>query len=330
MTRTKITTAVVGVGYLGRFHVEQMLRIPDAEFIGIYDNNPDRLKEIATEFNVPPLGSLDEVAEKAEAISVVVPTKLHYIVAKKFMDDNRHVFVEKPMTYSLAHANELVAMAREKNLILQVGNIERLNPAVKAMMPYVDNPRFIEGHRLAQFTSRGSDVPVVLDLMIHDIDMVMAIVNSNVSEVHASGVSVLTDTVDIANARIEFENGAVANLTASRISQYSMRKMRIFQTSTYVMVDFLQRQTEIYRLVDADYEGPETVMSIPGDSAGPLKRIAYTKLESQQYNALHQELSNFVLSVAGKEKPVVDGASARDALAVAVRISEQIGSVIPE
>jgi predicted dehydrogenase len=324
MSDKQVKTAVVGVGYLGRHHVEQLLQIPEADVVGIYDVRPEVMAEIQQQHSVHTFQGLEEVLASAEAVSVVVPTQKHFEVASKALEAGCHVFIEKPISQSLTEADTLLRKAEDQGCLIQVGHIERLNPAARALEKYALEPRFIEGHRLAPFSSRGTDVPVVLDLMIHDIDVVLHLIKSPVQEIRANGVNVITDSIDIATARLEFENGAVANLTASRISQKQMRKLRIFQSHFYIGVDFLQQLTEVYRLVRPDEAEPTAELTMPFEFNGRRRLITYEKPPIHEDNALRLELSNFIRSVAGLEKPIVDGYAAREALEVAIRIQEAI------
>jgi predicted dehydrogenase len=324
MSASKIRTAVIGVGYLGRHHVEQLLRIPEADVVGVYDTSAETMAEVRQQYGVAAFGSFDEAVASSEAVSVVVPTQQHFEVASRCLDAGCHIFIEKPISQTLEEADQLLRQAEEQQRLIQVGHIERLNPAARTLEKYALAPRFIEGHRLAPFSPRGTDVPVVLDLMIHDIDVVLHLVKSPVREVRANGVSVITDSIDIATTRLEFENGAVANLTASRISQKQMRKLRIFQSHIYIGVDFLQQLTEVYRLVGAEEVLPDAVLTMPFEFNGRRRLIAYEKPEIREDNALQLELSNFIRSVAGLEQPIVDGYSARAALDVAIQIQETI------
>jgi len=325
MSKAKISTTVIGVGYLGRHHVEQLLRIPEADLVGVYDIEAPTMAEVSRRYGVNTFPTIEEALAAAEAVSVVVPTRRHFEVAAQALEAGCHVFIEKPISQTLTEADQLLHLAESRGLLLQVGHIERLNPAARALEKYTLAPRFIEGHRLAPFSERGADVPVVLDLMIHDIDVVLHLVQSPVREIRANGVSVITDSIDIATARLEFENGAVANLTASRISQKQMRKLRLFQSRMYIGVDFLQQLTEVYRLVGPEEAPPEAVLTMPFEYNGRRRLITYEKPEIREENALHLELSNFIRSAAGLEQPIVDGYSARAALDVAIRIQEAIG-----
>ncbi len=324
MPEKKIRTAVIGVGYLGRHHVEQLLRIPEADLVGVYDIKAEVAAEVQRRYNVSAFATCEEALSAAEAVSVVVPTQQHFEVAAQALEAGCHIFVEKPISHTLAEADRLLRLAESRGRLIQVGHIERLNPAARALEKYALEPRFIEGHRLAPFSERGTDVPVVLDLMIHDIDVVLHLVKSPVREIRANGVNVITDSIDIATARLEFENGAVANLTASRIAQKQMRKLRLFQSRIYIGVDFLQQLTEVYRLVDPEESTPEALLTMPFEFNGRRRLITYEKPEIHEDNALYLELGNFIRSVAGLEEPVVDGYSARAALDVAIRIQEAI------
>ena len=324
MPGSKIKTAVIGVGYLGRYHVEQLLQIPEAHLVGVYDIEAAVAAEVQQRYNVSAFKTCEEALSAAEAVLVVVPTRQHFGVASRALESGCHVFVEKPISQTLAEADQLLRLAERRGRLLQVGHIERLNPADRALQKYTLAPRFIEGHRLAPFSERGTDVPVILDLMIHDIDVVLHLVKSPVREIRANGVNVITDSIDIATARMEFENGAVANLTASRVAQKQMRKLRLFQSRLYIGIDFLQQLTEVYRLLESDEDSTGALLTMPLEYNGRRRLITYEKLEVQADNALHLELGNFIRSVAGLEEPVVDGYSARAALDVAIRVQEAI------
>jgi len=319
-----IKIAVIGVGHLGKFHVEHLLQIPEAELVGFFDVSPEATAAQQERHALNAFDSLDAALSAAEALSVVVPTKHHYAVASRALEKGLHVFIEKPIAPTLEEADKLLRLAEENDRIVQVGHIERLNPAIQSIIKLDLNPRFIEGHRLAPFASRGTDVPVVLDLMIHDIDVVLSLVKSPVESVRANGVAVITDSADIATARLEFANGAVANLTASRISQKHMRKLRLFQSEMYISIDYQQQLAEIYRLVGGDAPTADGLISTPFEYNGRRRNITYEKPAVESFDPLHAELTNFVRSITGQEAPVVDGYSARAALDVASRIQEAI------
>jgi predicted dehydrogenase len=233
-----IKIGVIGAGYLGKIHIRLLKEIKEFEVVGFYDSNDENSKKITTEFGISSFSSAKELIDKCDAIDVVTPTKFHFEYAKIVIEKGKHLFVEKPITSTIDEAQELVKLAEEKEVKVQVGHVERFNPAFTAIQKDCNNPMFIEAHRLAEFNPRGTDVPVVHDLMIHDIDIILKIVDSKIKSIHGSGVSIISDTPDIANARIEFENGCVANLTASRISFKSMRKTRIFQKDAYITNEY--------------------------------------------------------------------------------------------
>jgi len=330
----KVNIGILGVGHLGRFHVQNYLSIPQAEVVGVYDVDFQRSQAIAEEFNIPAFERAEDLLAKIEAASIVVTTSAHYEIAKACLEKNIHCLVEKPITSTLAQADELIEIARQKNLILQVGHIERFNPALVALDGFELSPMFIESHRLASFNPRGTDVAVVLDLMIHDIDIILHLVKSPVTEIDASGVAVITQAVDIANARIKFANGCVANVTASRISQKAMRKMRLFQRNGYVGIDFLQKFSELYQLVDAENFQPKT-NQLPiefgqvNQSQTP-KKIVYERRQVEEANALKMELESFLHAVRNGEKPAVSGEDGREALRVGIEITKLIEDQVKE
>ena len=321
----KIRVGVVGVGKLGRLHVSLLREIPSVELAGIFDSNPERLHEVAREWDVRAFSSLSELTGAVEAAVVAVPTQEHARGAEPLLNANRHIFVEKPVTTTLAEADTLIALAREKGLKFQVGHIERFNPAFLALRGEKLRPLFIESHRLASFDPRGTDVAVVLDLMIHDIDLILSLVKSPVSALDATGVAVVSQQADIANARIRFENGCVANLTASRISLKRMRKMRLFQKNVYLTLDFLEKQAEIYRLVGEGEEPPPQALAFGSIENGPVrKRVLYEKRTEEGVNALKEELTAFVDSILKDREPPVTGEDGRKALDVALQIMRQV------
>lgn len=321
----KVKVAVIGVGHLGTLHSKMFSQIQNCEFIGVYDIDSEKAKAKAEEFKVKNFSSLDQLFNEVEAVSVVCTTSAHYEICKKAFEAGKDVFVEKPITAKINEAEELIALAEKKNLIFQVGHIERFNPAVMSLSGHEINPKFIQCDRLAQFNPRGTDVAVVLDLMIHDIDLILSFVKSEVADLRASGVAVVSDHIDIANARIEFENGCVANVTASRISQKKMRKMRIFQQDAYIAIDFNAGVSEVFKLVK-----PESVLSYPYVSFGEIgigdkKRIVvYEQPEVKEINALKYELEMFVKSCQDRTPPVVSGYDGLRALKVANMIVEKI------
>jgi len=330
LNKTKV--GIIGVGHLGRLHVQNYKLIPDFEIIGVYDTNTTRAEEVAKEFNVRSIDSLDQLLNQIEACSIVVSTTNHFEITKACLKKGIHCFVEKPITSTLSEADELIQIAGEKKLTLQVGHIERFNPAIVSLHDFQLKPMFIESHRLASFNPRGTDVTVVLDLMIHDIDIILHLVNSPVSKIDASGVAVVTNEVDIANARLGFANGCVANITASRISQKKMRKMRLFQRNAYIGIDFLQKFSEIYQLVDSENVKiqPNQIPVELGeiDQSGKSKKITYERRQIEEANALKMELESFLDAVRTGKRPAVSGEEGREALRVAIEITDMINSQI--
>ncbi|MCK5145680.1 Gfo/Idh/MocA family oxidoreductase [bacterium] len=318
----KIKVGVIGVGHLGRFHAQNYSKIEQAELIGVYDVDYDRATEIAAETNCQAFKSLDDLLEAVDGVSIVVPTDKHLEAGLKAIEKNVHVLVEKPIAVNTEEADTLINEAQKRDLTLQVGQVERFNPAVRALDQFDLQPKFIESHRLAPFNPRGTEVAVVLDLMIHDIDFILHMVKSPVAKVDASGVAVVSDTIDIANARLTFENGAVANLTASRISQKKMRKMRLFQKDAYVTVDFLDKVAEIFQLEE---DASDATMILGEMGIGDRKKqIGYHRPKISDVFGLEVELEAFVLTLAGQTVATVSGQEGRDALAVAMQVMKQM------
>jgi len=321
----KLKIGVIGAGHLGKFHIKMLKQIDGCELVGIYDLDTKTANNAGDEFRVRVFDSLEGLLQEVEAVSIATVTRTHYEVAKKCMEHNIHVFVEKPITADISQAEELVKTAAERNLNLQVGHIERFNPALISLEKYIIKPMFIQTDRLAQFNPRGTDVAVVLDLMIHDIDIILSLIKSGVKDIQASGVAVVSNSIDIANARIEFENGAVANVTASRISQKRMRKMRIFQKDNYIALDFITGISEVYRLVPTDEKLDSGFISFGEIGIGEKKKIVvYEQPEIKEINALKYELDLFVKSVLKKEHPIVSGEDGLRALRVAKQIMQKI------
>jgi predicted dehydrogenase len=321
----KVKIGVIGIGHLGKIHAKLFTEIENCELIGVYDKDFEAAKKVGMELNIKPYSNIEEILEDIDAVDVSATTSAHYELVKKAFSKNKHAFVEKPITKQIWEAEELVKIADEKNLILQVGHIERFNPALVSLEKLQLNPLFIQTDRLAQFNPRGTDVAVVLDLMIHDIDIILSLVKSEVKNVSASGIAVVSDTIDIANARIEFENGAVANVTASRISQKKMRKMRIFQRDAYISLDFTTGSSEVFRLVEPDNLPNSPFMAFGEMGIGDKKRtVIYEQPEMKEVNALKMELELFVESVANNRQPVVSGKDGLKALKIAELIIQKI------
>jgi len=325
----KIRIGVLGVGHLGRFHTMQLKEIEEAELVGVFDTGTERAREIGKEFDVPIFDSAEALLSEADAVSIVTPTTWHYELAMQALGAGKHVFIEKPMTTTLEEADELLALAKKKQLKIQIGHIERFNPAIMALEPLEFNPLFIEAHRMANFNPRGTDVAVVMDLMIHDIDLILSFVKSPVTEVHASGASIISPTEDIANCRLQFANGCVANVTASRISAKKMRKMRFFEPSAYVSVDFTEGITEIYHVDTERFRSADESLAFSLgaiESGTDKKEIRYTRLEKRELNPMRYELTEFCRAVLNDTTPPVTGEEGRRALDIAGRILESIES----
>ena len=322
---SKIKVGVIGTGHLGKLHTKMFKSIDNCELVGIYDSNPEQAESVGKEFSVPVMSSFEELLKKIDAVSIAATTTAHFELAKKCFENGIHVFIEKPITASIKEAEELLEICEKKKLNLQVGHIERFNPALVAMEKYIDEPRFIQTDRLAQFNPRGTDVAVVLDLMIHDIDIILSLVKSDVIDVQANGVAVVSDHLDIANARLQFANGAVANVTASRISQKKMRKMRIFQRDSYIALDFVTGVAEAYRLLPPDTEINPNLISFGEIGVGEKrKKLVYEQPEQKELNALQHELQLFINSIINGTKPVVSGIDGLRALKVAEIIIQKI------
>ena len=300
-----VRVGVVGVGALGRHHARVWASSPGARLVGIHDHDTARAEAVAKEYGCPVLPELDALLKEVQAVSVAVPTVDHHAVARRALECGCDVLVEKPMTATLAEADDLVSLAKQKQAVLQVGHIERFNPATDVLIETVEAPRFIEVHRLGSFSSRSLDVDVVLDLMIHDLDIVLALDGSEPTQIEAVGVPVLTPRVDIANARLRFASGLIANLTASRVSVEKVRKFRVFAPRTYVSVDFSSREAQVFRLE-------------PDDGGRP--RIASEKRGAPEQEPLRRQIEAFVGAVRDRTRPTVPGEDGRRALDLAHRI----------
>lgn len=312
----KLKTAIVGVGALGKHHLRWLSKLDQSELIGLYDIDKEIADKFAAEYNIKSFSTLDELAQNAEAVSIVVPTTAHFDIASQLIKSGTHCLIEKPVTLSVLESHKLQKLATEHNVKVTVGQIERFNPAVTALNGYKIDPSFIEAHRLAAFDPRGTDVAVVLDLMIHDIDLVLTFVNSKIKDIQASGVAVISDRIDIANARLTFDNGAVANLTASRISLKPLRKLRIFQKSGYFSLDLSAKQTDIYRLAKSD----EKVEGMRFPLGKSDQDVIYTKKIDNGKDMLGGELESFLDAVINNSEVAVPIEQAGEALRVALEI----------
>ncbi|MDH5182916.1 MAG: Gfo/Idh/MocA family oxidoreductase [Gammaproteobacteria bacterium] len=305
---SKIRTAVVGVGYLGKFHADKYASLTDAELVAVCDASADTASEIATKLGVEAFTDHSQLFGKVDAVSIVVPTQLHYEVAKQFLENGIHVLLEKPITATVEQAEELVKIATDNKLVFQIGHLERFNPAILALDEVMATPLFIESQRIAPFNPRGADVSVILDLMIHDIDIILDLVNSPVKNIQAKGVAVLSKDIDIANARLEFENGCVANVTASRAGMKSERKMRLFQHDAYISVDFGNKKLGVHKKGDGEM--------FPG--------VAEIDSHEQVFDAgdaLLSEIESFIMAIKNGTNPVVSGEAGKRALETAMEIT---------
>jgi predicted dehydrogenase len=316
---------VLGTGHLGKIHLKCInLANSKYELVGFYDTDPDVAGSVAKAFNTTAFSDLASLIEAVDVVDIVTPTTTHFKLAKQVIAAGKHLFIEKPITHTLEEAEELVNLAKEKKVKVQVGHVERFNPALLALSDATLNPMFIEAHRLAAFNPRGTDVSVVLDLMIHDLDIILSLVGSEVQEVHASGVAVVSDTVDIANARISFANGCVANLTASRISLKQMRKVRLFQKDAYISLDFLEKQAQMIRLFDEGQEVPSSGQQFELSTNKGKKTIHMAMPEIEPVNAIKMELETFADSIEQDLRPKVNAEDGYRALALAYQITEAI------
>lgn len=320
---------VLGVGHLGKFHLGILKDFSNCKLVGFYDPSEETSKEVLKEFNICRFNSIDALLDNVDVVDVVSPTVSHFNCALKALKKSKHVFIEKPVTSTVQEAKELIAIAKEADVKVQVGHVERFNPALLAARPYIVQPMFIEAHRLRQFNPRGTDVSVILDLMIHDIDIILSLIRSAVKKINVSGVSVISDTPDIANARIEFSNGCVANLTASRISLKSMRKMRIFQKDAYISIDFLKKRSEVVRIKDNDGNSDPLALTIDLGKDKGKKLISFDNLDVQESNAIKLELELFINSILNNTTPLVTLQDGFEALNVANQIIEKLKITTP-
>ncbi|OMP29772.1 Gfo/Idh/MocA family protein [Mangrovimonas sp. DI 80] len=317
-----LKAGVLGAGHLGKIHLRLLNQSDKYELVGFYDPNEANAQKVVEEFGYTYFKDIDELIDAVDMVDIVTPTLSHYECAKKAIAKGKHIFIEKPITNTIEEAEHIRELLAENGLRGQVGHVERFNPAFIAVKESVHNPMFIETHRLAEFNPRGTDVPVVLDLMIHDIDVILSVVNSKIKNVSASGVSVISDTPDIANARIEFENGCVANLTASRISLKNMRKTRFFQRDAYISVDFLEKKCEVVKMKDAP-EHPGDFDMILQNAEGVKKQIYFDNPDITANNAILDELESFAHAINTDTAPVVTLLDGTEALRVAHMIIDQ-------
>ena len=317
-----LKAGVLGAGHLGKIHLRLLNQSDKYELVGFYDADPENAKRVVDEFGYTYFDSIDGLIDAVDVVDIVTPTLSHYDCAKQAISKGKHIFIEKPITNTVEEAETIRTLVAEHGVKGQVGHVERFNPAFIAVRDKIDNPMFIETHRLAEFNPRGTDVPVVLDLMIHDIDIILSVVNSPVKHISASGVSVVSETPDIANARIEFTNGCVANLTASRISLKNMRKTRFFQKDAYISVDFLEKKCEVVKMKDAP-EHPGDLDMILQNAEGIKKQIYFDNPEIASNNAILDELETFADAINNNTKPIVTLHDGTEALRVATMIINQ-------
>jgi predicted dehydrogenase len=314
---------VIGVGHLGKFHLNNWKEIPGTELVGFCDPHDDTAKEVSEKYQLPRFLDADALIDACDVIDVVAPTNFHFEWCEKAIKKGKHVFVEKPLAQTMDEARQLVKLANESGIKFQVGHVERFNPAFLAIKDMQLNPMFIEVHRLAQFNPRGTEVSVILDLMIHDIDIILSLVKSDVKNIYASGVGVLTETPDIANVRIEFDNGCVANLTSSRISMKKMRKIRLFQKDAYIGIDFLNKKTEILKLKEPK---DSNVFAFDIETASGKKTIAMANPAVPEVNAIKKELEEFTYAILNNTRTIVSEMDGLMAMEVAHQILEKIGN----
>ena len=316
-----IKAGVIGAGHLGKIHLHLLKSSKFYDLVGFYDSDRKNAEILNKEKGYRFFETIDELIENCEMVDIVTPTVFHHEIALKAIAKKKHVFIEKPIANSVIEAEEISIAARKLGVLGQVGHVERFNPALKAALDSITNPMFIESHRLAEFNPRGTDVPVVLDLMIHDIDILLSIIRSKVKSVSASGVSIISTTPDIANARIEFENGCVANLTASRISLKKMRKTRFFQKDAYISVDFLDKKVEVVKMKKAPKKHDDFAMILQ-NAEGEKKQIYFENPKIDNSNAILEELEAFSYAIENNTEPIVNFENGTEALKLAFRIIE--------
>jgi len=322
---SKINIGLLGAGHLGKIHLKCIREVENFHLVGFYDPNEEISKQVEEEYSLKRFSSIDQLIDACDALDIVTPTVNHFECAESALKASKHVFIEKPVVSTPEEAKKLIDIAEEANVKVQVGHVERFNPAFVAVQDQIQEPMFIETHRLAQFNPRGTDVPVVLDLMIHDLDIILSTVKAGLRKINASGVAVVSDTPDIANVRLEFDNGCVANLTASRISMKNMRKSRFFQKNAYISVDFLTKQSEVVSMsdVDADKADPLAMVLDLGEGKG-AKEIHFSKPTSEETNAIVEELKGFANAIANDTDTPVTLFDGYLALKVAHEIVEKI------
>ena len=323
MSDKKPKIGVVGAGHLGKHHIKHLSNHKGVDFVGVFDTNEDSLKNICDEFSVKPLQSLEELISLCEAVNIVTPTNTHFDIARKFLNQKKDVFIEKPLTNTVEEALSLINLAKTNECIVQVGHIERFNPTINKLKELVDNPHYIEIERLAPFQARGTEVPVVLDLMVHDIDLILEMVNSPLESIQASGAKMMSNSIDLAHAHIKFQNGVVANLKSSRIAQNYVRKIRTYQKNFYSITDLMIPQIELYGLKHHNAFSKE-LKSQEFETNTGLKTLYYEKFVPENKDALLEEINDFIHCINTRSKPNVDGQAGANALEIALQIENEI------
>ena len=323
--KTMLKIGVFGAGHLGKIHLKIAKSSSKLDLVGFYDSSSEAANKIVSENEYKFFDNPEDLINAVDIVDIVTPTLSHFDIAKMAINAKKHVFIEKPLTNTIDEANELVNLARSQGVFGQVGHVERFNPAYQAVLPSLTQPMFIETHRLSEFNPRGTDVSVVLDLMIHDIDIVLSVVKSPIKNIHASGVSVISETPDISNARIEFENGCVANFTASRISLKKMRKSRFFQKNAYIALDFLTKQVEIVKMKEVSPDLQQDLALLLTNAEGKKKQIYFENPVIERTNPIQEELEHLASCIEKKQTPIVSLSDGAKALEVAHQIINKIG-----
>ena len=321
--QNKIKIGLIGSGHLGKHHIKHLSKHVDINFVGFFDKNKELAKQVSNEFSVKSFENFHELVDGVDAVHIVTPTNTHHEIAKECLNKKKDVFIEKPITKNANEACEIIDIAEKNNCIIQVGHIERFNPTINRLKTVFARPHYIEIERLAPFQLRGTEVPVVLDLMVHDIDLILSIVDSNIVDVRASGSSMMSDTVDLAHAHIKFENGVVANLKSSRTAQNYVRKIRTYEKNLYTITDLMIPQIEVYGLEKNSVFSDECIEQSVETAAG-TKNLFYEKIIPQKEDALLNEIENFIISVKERKKPIVDGKQGLKALEIALQIEQKI------
>ena len=321
--QNKIKIGVIGAGHLGKYHINHLSKHPDVDFIGFFDTNQEIANQVSSEFSVKPFEDFNLLIDSVDAVHIVTPTNTHYEIAKECLNKNKDVFIEKPITKSTKEACDIIDIAEKNGCIIQVGHIERFNPTINLLKTVFAEPHYIEIERLAPFQSRGTEVPVVLDLMVHDIDLILSIVDSKIIDVHASGASMMSNTVDLAHAHIKFESGVVANLKSSRIAQNYVRKIRTYEKNLYTITDLMIPQIEVYGLEKTAVFSDQCIEENVETAVG-TKNLFYEKIIPEKEDALLKEIDNFVVSIKDRQPPIVDGAQGLRALEIALQIEQKI------